>query len=207
MRIGINGPIGAGKSLLTAELANYLGYESVKEPVEHNEYLNYFYENKDTFSYMGQNAFYAAMFLLMWKTKEHKNVIFDSTFFSNVIYTQLLHIEGYMKPEQYELSLSIAREHIAQLPPTDLEIILVRDKEKLFANVAERGRLFELNEAKYLNFQYDHYYQAAKSVYQMFNFPLEKLLFLEVNDLKNPTEIARIAELVTEKVRANNSAR
>lgn len=203
MRIGINGPNGAGKSLLTRQLATFLCYEIVKEPVEHNEYLSYFYEDKDTFSYMGQNAFYAAMFLQMWNTKDKVDVIFDSTFYSNLIYTELLHLEGYMTPAQYELSLAIAREHVKQLPPTDLEIVLVRDKTLLFKHVAQRGRPFEINEINYLNFHYDHYYAAAREVYTKFAFPAEKLLLLEVNDLKDPLEIARIVALIKEKVAEN----
>jgi len=202
MRIGINGPNGAGKSLLTRELAAYLGYELVKEPIEHNEYLQFFYDDKDTFSYMGQNAFYAAMFYLMWKTKDIANIIFDSTFYSNMIYTELLHLEGYMTPEQYELSLNIAKEHIKQLPPTDLEIVLVRTKDILFRNVAMRGRPFEIHEIEYLNFHYDNYYVSAKKVYKDFAYPDKQLVFLEVNDLKEPKEIERIANLIIEKVNA-----
>jgi len=202
MRIGINGPNGAGKSLLTRELAAYLGYELVKEPIEHNEYLQFFYDDKDTFSYMGQNAFYAAMFYLMWKTKDIANIIFDSTFYSNMIYTELLHLEGYMTPEQYELSLNIAKEHIKQLPPTDLEIVLVRTKDILFRNVAMRGQPFEIHEIEYLNFHYDNYYVSAKKVYKDFAYPDKQLVFLEVNDLKEPKEIERIANLIIEKVNA-----
>jgi deoxyguanosine kinase len=205
MRIGINGPNGAGKSLLTHSLASYLGYNIGDEPVEQNEYLRFFYDDKDTFSYMGQNAFYAAMFYLMWKTKDVSNIIYDSTFYSNIIYTELLHLEGYMTPGQFELSLAIAKEHIKELPTTDLELVLVRPKDILFRNVAMRGRSFEIHEIDYLNFHYDHYPQAAKKVYKSFNFPKEKLLFLEVNDLKEPKEIARIAELIIKHI--SNSKR
>ena len=201
MRIGINGPNGAGKSLLTGQLAAYFNYDLVKEPIEHNEYLRFFYDDKDTFSYMGQNAFYAAMFLLMWKTKDVADIIYDSTFYSNMIYTELLHLEGYMTPQQYQLSLDIAQQHINELPPTDLEIVLVRTKDILFRNVAMRGRPFEVNEIEYLNFHYDHYYGAAKKVYDYFAYPQDRLMFLEVNDLKDPLEIERIANLILEKQR------
>jgi len=200
MRIGINGPNGAGKSLLTRELAAYLGYDLVKEPIEQNEYLKFFYDDKDTFSYMGQNAFYAAMFYLMWKTKDIKDIVFDSTFYSNLIYTELLHLEGYMTPEQFALSLDIAREHIKELPPTDIELVLVRPKDILFRNVAMRGRPFEIHEMEYLNFHYDNYYAAARKVYKDFAYPPERVLFLEVSDLKDPKEIARIAGLIKAKV-------
>ncbi|HAK05139.1 MAG TPA: hypothetical protein DCM23_00345 [Firmicutes bacterium] len=203
MRIGINGPNGAGKSLLTRELSSFMKHDIVKEPIEQNEYLRFFYDDKDTFSYMGQNAFYAAMFYLMWKTKDIPDIIFDSTFYSNLIYTELLHLEGYMTPVQYELSLAIAREHIKQLPPTDLEIVLVRSKDILFRNVAMRGRTFEIHEIEYLNFHYDNYYACAKKVYTDFKYPDNKVLFLEVNDLKQPAEIARIARIITEKVASN----
>ena len=75
MRIGILGPIGSGKSTLAKMLANHYGYPLLEEPVENNPYLQYFYEDKETFALLSQNAFYSALFLLMWKTKELPHVI------------------------------------------------------------------------------------------------------------------------------------
>ena len=40
MFIGIAGIIGAGKSTLCQQLADHLGYEAYKEPVDDNPYFN-----------------------------------------------------------------------------------------------------------------------------------------------------------------------
>lgn len=196
MRLGINGPNGAGKSLLTRQLAAFFNYELIKEPIEKNEYLNFFYENKDLFSYLGQNAFYAAMFTLMWNHKDQKNVIFDSTFYSNIIYTKLLHLAGYMNEHQYQLSLDIAKQHIRHLPKLDLEIIIKRPKDVLFQNVHHRNREMEQGQDNYLNFHFDNYYPVAQAVYREFGIPQKNILMIEVGDLKDLNEIQRIARLI-----------
>ena len=43
MFIGIAGIIGAGKSTLCQQLAEHLGFEAFREPVDDNPYLNDFY--------------------------------------------------------------------------------------------------------------------------------------------------------------------
>ena len=45
MFIGIAGIIGAGKSTLTKNLAEHMGYDAYNEPVEDNPYLNDFYSD------------------------------------------------------------------------------------------------------------------------------------------------------------------
>ena len=85
MRIGILGPIGSGKSTLAKMLADFYHYPLLEEPVEKNPYLPYFYEDKETFALLSQNAFYSALFLLMWKTKDLPHVICDSTLYSKEI--------------------------------------------------------------------------------------------------------------------------
>lgn len=196
MRLGINGPNGSGKSLLARQLAALFGYELIKEPIENNEYLSFFYENKDLFSYLGQNAFYAAMFTLMWTHKDQKDVIFDSTFYSNIIYTKLLHLEGYMNEHQYQLSLEIAKEHISHLPKLDLEIVIRRPKNVLFQNVHHRNREMEQGQDNYLSFHFDNFYLVAQEVYREFSISQDNILIIEAGDLKDLNEISRIAGLI-----------
>ena len=63
MRIGIIGPIGCGKSKLSQKLADYYQAALVEEPVEKNEFLPLFYQDKEMFALLSQNAFYSSLFL------------------------------------------------------------------------------------------------------------------------------------------------
>ena len=65
MRIGIIGPIGSGKSTLSKLLSEHYNVPLIEEPVEKNEFLPLFYENKEMFALLSQNAFYSSLFLLM----------------------------------------------------------------------------------------------------------------------------------------------
>lgn len=196
MKLGIIGPNGAGKSLLSRKLAAYYGYKLVEEPVANNPYLPYFYNDKETFSLLAQNAFYSALFLLMWQTKDEKDVIYDSTLHSNLVYTELLRLEGFMTAKEVALTYAIGDEHIKRLPPLDLEIILVRTTEELFKNVRKRGRAIEKGQEEYLNFHYANYYPAIRRILKNYKFPDKKILFLELSDMEEPKEFARIVSVI-----------
>jgi deoxyadenosine/deoxycytidine kinase len=199
MRIGIIGPNGAGKSLLSKKLSDYYRCALVKEPVETNPYLPYFYNDKDTFSFLAQNAFYSALFLLMWQTKDEKNVVYDSTLYSNLVYTELLRLEGYMSAMQVALTYAIADEHLKKMPPLDFEIVIVRRKDALFKNVAKRGRSIEKGQEDYLNFHYDHYYNVIRGIYRNYHVPANKVMFLEIGDMEQTEEFASIIKAIEEK--------
>ena len=90
MRIGIIGPIGSGKSTLAHLLSSFYNVPLVKEPVESSPFLPLFYQDKERFALISQNAFYGELFLSMWKTKDEPFLICDSTMFSNLVFTELL---------------------------------------------------------------------------------------------------------------------
>jgi deoxyguanosine kinase len=192
MRIGILGPIGSGKSTLAKMLAEYYQYPLLEEPVEKNPYLPYFYEDKETFALLSQNAFYSALFLLMWKTKELPHVICDSTLYSNLVFAEMLRLEGFMTAMEVALTYAIADAHLKRLPDLDMQVVLVRPKEELFKYVRKRGRTIEKGQEDYLNFHYDHYYDVLKRIYHNYKVPKEKVLYLELNELNDPQEFTRV---------------
>jgi deoxyadenosine/deoxycytidine kinase len=192
MRLGILGPIGSGKSTLAKLLSDYYHCPLIEEPVENNPYLPYFYQDKETFALLSQNAFYSALFLLMWKTKDLKEVICDSTLYSNLVFAEMLRLEGYMTAMEVALTYAIADAHLKRLPDLDLQIVLVRSKEALFSQVRQRGRAMEQGQETYLHFHYDHYYDVIKRIFKNYHVPSEKVLFLNLNDMKDPKEFAKI---------------
>ncbi|MCX5775817.1 MAG: deoxynucleoside kinase [Firmicutes bacterium] len=196
MKLGIIGPNGAGKSLLSRKLATYYHCKLVEEPVANNPYLPYFYNDKETFSLLAQNAFYSALFLLMWQTKDEKDIIYDSTLHSNLVYTELIRLEGFLTATEVALTYAIADEHIKRLPELDLQIIIVRSTEALFKNVHKRGREIEKGQEEYLNFHYANYYPAIRRILKNYKFPEKKTLFLEIDDMEVPAEFARIVSVI-----------
>jgi len=192
MRIGILGPIGSGKSTLAKMLSDYYHYPLLEEPVEKNPYLPYFYEDKETFALLSQNAFYSALFLLMWKTKDLPHVICDSTLYSNLVFAEMLRLEGFMSATEVALTYAIADAHLKRLPDLDMQVVLVRPKDELFRYVRKRGRTIEKGQEDYLNFHYDHYYDVLNRIYKNYKVEKDKVLFLELEDINDPKEFERV---------------
>ena len=192
MRIGILGPIGSGKSTLAKMMSDFYKYPLLEEPVEKNPYLPYFYEDKETFALLSQNAFYSALFLLMWKTKDLPHVICDSTLYSNLVFAEMLRLEGFMTATEVALTYAIADAHLKRLPDLDMQVILVRPKEELFKNVRKRGRTIEKGQEDYLNFHYDNYYDVLKRIFKNYKVQASKVLYLELQDIHDPKEFQRV---------------
>lgn len=196
MRIGIIGPIGSGKSTLSKMLSQHYQVPLIEEPVENNPYLPYFYQDKEMFALLSQNAFYSSLFLLMWKTKDLKKVVCDSTLFSNLVFAELLRLEGFMNATEVALTYSIAEQHLKRLPDLDLQIVLVRNKENLFNNVKKRGRTIEKDQETYLHFHYDHYYDVLKRIFKTYKVPSHKVLWLDCGEFSEPAEFKRIVKAI-----------
>ena len=185
MRIGIIGPIGSGKSTLAHLLSSYYNVPLVKEPVEHNPFLPLFYADMKKFALVSQCAFYGELFLSMWENKDEKAVVCDSTMFSNLVFVELLKLEKIMNNEDVNLTYQIADAHMKLLPDLDIHIVLVRDEDSLFANVKKRSRDLEEGQYNYLKFHYANYSQVLDNIFEKYEVPKEKILYLKVDDMFN----------------------
>ncbi len=198
MRIGIIGPIGSGKSTLSKLLSEHYNVPLIEEPVEKNEFLPLFYENKEMFALLSQNAFYSSLFLLMWKSRHKESCIFDSTLFSNLVFTELLRLEGIMSAYEVALTYAIADEHLKRLPDVDIHVVLVNDEEQLFNNVRKRGREMEKDQIEYLKFHYSHYMDVLDRIFKNYQVPQEKILYLKMEDIFVKEEFDRVISVIEE---------
>ena len=196
MRIGIIGPIGSGKSTLSKLLSDHYEVPMVQEPVENNEFLPLFYEDKKTFALLSQNAFYSSLFLLMWNSKDIKSCVFDSTLFSNLVFTELLRLEGIMSAYEVALTYAIADEHLKRLPDVDMHVVLTRSKDQLFENVRKRGRDIEKDQHEYLEFHYKNYYDVLDRIFKNYQVPEEKILYLELDDMFDESQFKNICKTI-----------
>lgn len=185
MRIGIIGQIGSGKSTLSHLLSTYYHVPMVKEPVESSPFLPLFYGDKKKFGFISQCAFYGELFLSMWETKDEPFLICDSTMFSNLVFTELLKKEGMMTDEEVELTYQVADAHMKLVPELDMHIVLIRNEESLFENIRKRSRNLEKGQYDYLKFHYKYYSEVLEMIFNRYNVPKEKILYLKVDDMFN----------------------
>lgn len=196
MRIGIIGPTGAGKTLLSKKLAATYKATLIEVPAEKNEFLPYFYQDKETFAMLSQNAFYSSLFLNLWKTRDNKNLICDSTLFDNLVYTETLRICGIMSASETALTFAVAEEHLTRVPQEDLYIVLVRTPEELLANVLKNGRPMEKKEKEFFEFQFGVYYDVVERIFKNYKVPETKILRLNVKDINDPEEYQKIVSRI-----------
>lgn len=199
MRIGIIGPIGSGKSTLAHLLATYYHVPLVKEPVESSPFLPLFYANKEQFALISQNAFYGELFLSMWETKDEPFLICDSTMYSNLVFTELLKKEKIMNDEEVELTYKIADAHMKLLPDLDIHIVLVRDEDSLFSNVKKRSRVLEKGQYDYLKFHYKNYSEVLSFIFNKYNVPKQKILYLKVDDMFDDLHFNELVRQIEER--------
>lgn len=202
MRIGIIGPTGAGKSLLAAKLAAHYHATLIEEPVAKSPYLPVFYYNKERMSFIAQNAFYSELFILLYKERHNDNIIIDSTMFSNLVFSEQLHGEGYMNDQQLELVYRIAEEGLKHLPPLDIHIVIKRRNDQLIANVHKRGRDVEKGQDEYLAKHNSNYYPTLEKIYARHHVSEDNILWLPIEDMENPQEFASIVARIDTQYQA-----
>lgn len=146
MHIAIVGNIGAGKTTLTELLAKHLGYEPQFETVDHNPYLEDFYNDMKRWSFNLQIYFLNSRFQqLIDLSKNKANIIQDRTIYEDAyIFAENLHDMGLMTTRDYENYRAIFDNITSFIKPPDLLIYLKSSVPTLVNNIQRRGREYEV---------------------------------------------------------------
>ena len=84
MHIAVTGNIGAGKTTLTTMLAKHYGWSAQYEDVDHNPYLDDFYQDMSKWSFALQMYFLGSRFRQVKEIRESgKNIIQDRTIYED----------------------------------------------------------------------------------------------------------------------------
>lgn len=141
--IAVEGPIGAGKTSLSKEIARSQDFHLVKEIVEENPFLTKFYENIEAWSFQTEMFFLCNRYKQQTDLKRKqvagkKPVVADYHIFKNLIFAKrTLDADEYKKYEEIYHILT------KDMPIPNVIIYLHASQETLLKRIAMRGRVFE----------------------------------------------------------------
>jgi deoxyadenosine kinase len=192
MFIGIAGIIGAGKTTLTRNLADHLGYEPFYEPVKDNIYLADFYKDMSRWGAMMQ------LYLLFKRFEQHQKVVWgtekgavqDRTIYEDTIFAGMLHDAGLIDERDYDTYMGHFNIMKRFLLYPDVLVYLKVDPEISMRRIAERGRVVERGiTIEYMEKLHNGY---EKFVSEMGRYT--RVLTLDWNDYREPAEVARLVK-------------
>lgn len=161
MHIAIAGNIGSGKTTLTEKLSKHYNWEPQYEDVEHNPYLNDFYDEMQRWSFNLQIYYLNSRFNQIQDIKNSgKNIIQDRTIYEDAhIFAPNLHSMGLMTTRDFENYFSLFNLMESFISPPDLLIYLRASVPTLVNQIQNRGREYEetirLDYLKRLNERYE----------------------------------------------------
>ena len=196
MHIAIAGNIGSGKTTLTRLLAKHFGWTPHFEEVDHNPYLDSFYEDMQRWSFNIQIFFLNSRFRqVMDIRKRKKSVIQDRTIYEDAyIFAPNLHDMDLMATRDFENYKSLFELMKQFLQPPDLLIYLKADIPTLITQIGKRGRAYEdtirYSYLENLNERYEKWID---------NYKDGKLLVVDVNTTKfaeRPEDFGSVIERI-----------
>jgi deoxyadenosine/deoxycytidine kinase len=161
MHVAIAGNIGSGKTTLTEKLAKHYNWTAQFEDVEHNPYLNDFYDDMQRWSFNLQIYYLNSRFNQIQEIKQSgKKIIQDRTIYEDAhIFAPNLHSMGLMTTRDFENYFSLFNLMDSFVNPPDLLIYLRASIPTLVEQINKRGRDYEesirLDYLKRLNERYE----------------------------------------------------
>lgn len=193
MHVAIAGNIGSGKTTLTTLLSKHYKWEAQFEDVEHNPYLNDFYDDMQRWSFNLQIYYLNSRFNQIQEIKQSgKNIIQDRTIYEDAhIFAPNLHSMGLMTTRDFENYFSLFTLMQTFISPPDLLIYLRASVPTLVNQIQKRGREYEetirLDYLKRLNERYE----AWISTYDK-----GKLLIIDADDINFAEEKEDLGKVI-----------
>ncbi len=199
MHIAIAGNIGSGKTTLTKILSKHYGWKAHYEDVDHNPYLQSFYDDMQRWSFNLQVYFLNSRFRQVVEIRRgNKNVIQDRSIYEDAyIFAPNLHDMNLMSTRDFENYSSLFELMSSFIQPPDLLIYLRASVSTLVEQIQKRGRDYEesirLDYLKLLNERYEAWISKYKQ---------GKLLIINVDELdfSKPEDIGVVIEKIDAEI-------
>src|SRR6476660_700831 len=166
--IAVAGNIGAGKTTLTELLSKHYKWIPQFEDVDHNPYLNDFYDDMPRWSFNLQVYFLnSRLNQLLEIQRGTETVIQDRTIYEDAnIFAPNLHEMGLMSKRDFENYFKFFQTLKSMVKPPDLLIYLQASVTTLVGQIQARGREYEenirLDYLKRLNEYYNGWIESYK---------------------------------------------
>jgi deoxyadenosine/deoxycytidine kinase len=166
--IAVAGNIGAGKTTLTELLAKHYKWIPHFEDVEHNPYLNDFYEDMPRWSFQLQIYFLNSRLNQLVEIRTGtETVIQDRTIYEDAyIFAPNLHEMGLMSKRDFDNYATFFQTLKTMVQPPDLLVYLQASVPTLVGQIQARGREYEenirLDYLKRLNEYYNRWIESYK---------------------------------------------
>ena len=192
--IAVAGNIGAGKTTLTELLSKHYKWIPQFEDVDHNPYLNDFYDDMPRWSFNLQVFFLnGRLNQLLEIYSGTETVIQDRTIYEDAhIFAPNLHDMGLMSKRDYNNYFQFFQTLKRMVQPPDLLIYLQASVPTLVGQIQKRGREYEenirLDYLKRLNDLYNKWIEGYKE---------GSLLVIDVDKNKFPENEEHLGEIIT----------
>ncbi|KEK46797.1 deoxyadenosine/deoxycytidine kinase [Staphylococcus warneri Lyso 2 2011] len=147
--ITIAGTVGVGKSTLTQALADKLNFKTSFENVDHNPYLDKFYQDFERWSFHLQIYFLAERFKEQKRMFEYGGgVVQDRSIYEDVdIFAKMHEEQGTMSKDDFRTysELFNAMVMTPYFPKPDVLIYLECDYDEVIERIKQRGREIEID--------------------------------------------------------------
>ncbi|HTQ26823.1 MAG TPA: deoxynucleoside kinase [Puia sp.] len=192
--VAVAGNIGAGKTTLTEMLSKHYRWIPQFEDVDHNPYLNDFYEDMPRWSFNLQVFFLnSRLNQLLEIHTGTETVIQDRTIYEDAhIFAPNLHEMGLMSKRDYDNYFQFFQTLKRLIQPPDLLIYLQASVPTLVGQIQKRGREYEenirLDYLKRLNDLYNRWIEGYKE---------GALLVIDIDKNKFPENDEHLGEIIT----------
>ncbi len=145
MHIAVAGNIGSGKSTLTQLLACHYGWEPCYESVEHNPYLEDYYQDIHRWSFNLEVFFLKERFRdLLAISKAKHTIVQDRTIYEGVyVFVANNKAMGHLSNRDYETYMELFELMVSQVQLPDLLIYIRSSIPTLIEQIRKRGRKYE----------------------------------------------------------------
>lgn len=203
----VAGNIGSGKTTLTRQVGERLGWQTAYESVADNPYLADFYQDMASWSFHLQIYFLgsrARQYLETWQSGAP--AIIDRSIFEDAhIFARALHHLGNLTDKDYEAFLQVYHLVVASLPPPALLVYLRAPVPVLLERIRQRARGMEAGiSASYLELLDGFYREWLRS------FDLCPVLTIHsnaVNFAGKPRHLDKVITAMQEKLRGQGEIR
>jgi deoxyadenosine/deoxycytidine kinase len=192
--IAVAGNIGAGKTTLTELLSKHYRWIPQFEDVDHNPYLNDFYEDMPRWSFNLQVYFLnSRLNQLLEIHSGTETVIQDRTIYEDAhIFAPNLHEMGLMSKRDYNNYFQFFQTLKRMIQPPDLLVYLQASVPTLVGQIQKRGREYEenirLDYLKRLNDLYNKWIEGYKE---------GALLVINVDKNKFPENDEHLGDIIS----------